>query len=892
MCKKASYPVAGILVLLAVIGFCARAPAQTVYVVDQFLPSGVDGNNYANGQITNVWGNWFGNAFSNLVWDSTTSDTNDAGNNPTAGAMKIIANFNGQGSIPNQFEVYDGFNGIIPALNGRQYTNFQCDVRFAAGSATSGGNFPTLQFGTAVGNTGQDYFSTSVTVSSGNTNWVHVSIPISATSDTNLLQINDVLIHMYESSSIGEVTFWVDNIEFVGASPVTTNCVVNWNNVYQRIDGFGASSAWDSSMSTAQADIFFSTNNGIIYTDDLGNTSTNNGIGLSLLRSRIAPGGTTVEGSIMQMAQSLGAKVWSTPWSPAAQFKSNGNVDGGSFVGTPANYQAYANQQAGYVANMQSQYGVSLYAISVQNEPDAQVTTYESCNWNAAQIAAFVPYLYNALAASNVASTVIMLPESQNWQDYSNLAVATMTNASTATDVGIIADHNYDGVNGPATLTKNSYGKALWETEVSLLSGSDSSIDNGVYYAQRIFLFMTQAQVNAWHYWWLVSGAAGNEGLMDNSAAITKRLFTVGNYSRFVRPGYYRIGVSNNSFASISAYQNTNSGNFAIVAVNSDPTTVTQIFDLTNFPTFSSVTPWVTSSNLSLANQSPVAVSGQFFSYPLPAMSVVTFVGQATNITPTFVPISNQTINAGVTLSVTNTVVDPNVPPLTLTFGLLSAPTNATLNSASGIFTWQPSVSQANTTNLITVTVTDNGNPSLSATNSFNVIVNPITPTLAPIPDQTIGAGVTLVLTNVATAADVPPQTLTFSLLNAPENATLDPVSGIFTWRPPVSQANTTNLIATSVTDNDSANMSATDSFNVIVNPLAQPVISSINTSSGQVSLVVNGPAGPDYTLLSSTNLTNWQVLFTTNSPVTPITLIDTNFGADSACFYLIQIGP
>jgi glucuronoarabinoxylan endo-1,4-beta-xylanase len=787
-----------LLSLLALTAFAFSSQAQTtVYIVDQFLPSGVDGNNYAAGQITNVWGNWFGNAFSNLVWDSTTSDTNDAGNNPAAGAMKITANFNGLGAIPNQFEVYNGLNGILPALNGLQYTNFQCDVRFAPGSASLNGNFPTLQFGTAVGNN-QVYFSTSVTVASSNTNWVHVSIPISATANTNFLQINDVLIHMYETTNIGVSTFWVDNVQFVGPPPVTTNCVVNWTNVYQRIDGFGASSAWDSSMSTAQANIFFSTNNGIVYTDNLGNTSTNNGIGLSLLRTRIAPGGTTVEGSIMQMAQARGAKVWSTPWSPAPQFKSNGNVDGGSFVGTAANYQAYANQQAGYVANMKSQYGVSLYAISVQNEPDANVTTYESCNWTAAQIAAFVPYLYSALAASNAASTVIMLPESENWMDPSNLAVTAMTNTSIAPDVGIIADHNYDGDNGPASLTKTNYQKALWETEVSLLSGSDSYIDNGIYYAQRIYLFMTQAQVNAWHYWWLVSGAAGNEGLMDNNAAITKRLFAVGNYSRFVGPGYYRIGVTNNSFASISAYQNTNSGNFAIVAVNSAPTTVTQIFDLTNFPTVSSVTPWITSSNLSLAGQSPVAVSGQSFSYPLPAMSVVTFAGQATNIPPT----------------------------------------------------------------------------------------------LAPIPNQTIGAGVTLVLTNVATASDVPPQTLTFSLLNAPDNATLDPNSGIFTWRPLVSQANTTNLIITSVTDNDSADLSATNSFTVFVNPLAQPVISSIDTSGGQVSLVVDGPVGPDYTLLSSTNLTNWQVLFITNSPVTPITLIDTNFGADSACFYLIQLGP
>jgi glucuronoarabinoxylan endo-1,4-beta-xylanase len=624
------------LVSLALMAFDLSSLAQTAsFIVDQFNPSGIGGNIYSSGQITNVWGDWFGDAFQSLVWDSTS----DASNNPASGSMKITVSFNGQGSIPNQFEVYDGFNGISPPLYGLQYTNFQCDVRFAEGSATNNNTFGYLQFGIAVG-FDQDYFG-GISISSSDTNWVHVSINLDATADANLKDINDVLIHMYGPSMSGVSTFWVDNIEFVGASPVTTNCIVDWNNVYQRIDGFGASSAWDGSWTSSQADMFFSTNNGIVYTDNLGNISTNNGIGLSLLRSRIAPGGTTVENSIMQMAQTRGAKVWSTPWSPASQFKSNTNVYGGSFVGTTNNYQVYANQIAGYVANMQSQYGVSLYAISVQNEPDADVTTYESCNWSAQQMHDFVPYLYNALVASNVASTEIMLPESQNWQDYSNLAVTAMTDPNVAADVGIIADHNYDGANGPTTLTKNSYGKAFWETEVSLLSGSDGSIANGVYYAQRIYLFMTQAQVNAWHYWWLISGAAGNEGLMDNNTAITKRLFTVGNYSRFVRPGYYRIGVSNNALTSISAYKDPASGNFAIVAVNSDPTTVTQILNLTNF-TAVSVTPWITSSNLSLASQTPVTVSGSSFTYPLPAMSVVTFVGQAYSV-PTNIFISSVT---------------------------------------------------------------------------------------------------------------------------------------------------------------------------------------------------------------------------------------------------------
>jgi len=643
-----------ILVFLAALDFSAPARAQIVYVVDEFDPSGAGGNNYSAGQITKVWSNWFGNAFQSLAWDANS----DASNNPTSGSMKINLNFNNSGTIPNQFEVFDGFNGISPPLNGLQYTNFQCDVRFAQDSATTSGTFGFLQFGIAVGYS-QDYFG-GVSVPSSNTNWVHVSINLDALADANLQNINDVLIHIYGPALSGVSTLWVDNIKFVGASLVTTNCVVDWNNVHQRIDGFGASSAWDSNWTTNQADIFFSTNTDVIFSDYLGDKFTNNGVGLSLLRNHIAPASstsasatpTTVETNIMQWAQARGARVWSTPWTPPAGFKSpddiydtnlatGDGINGGSFLGGNATNQAYASQLANYVASMKNTYGVNLYAISIQNEPDAGVTSYEACQWTNTAIHDFVTNLYNALVANGVSPTKIMLPESQNWQDYQDLTGPAMTDPNVAADVGIIADHNYDGANGPATLTKNSYGKALWETEVSQLSGSDGSIANGVYYAQRICQFMTVAQANAWHYWWLISGdGTGNEGLMDNHAAPTKRLFTVGNYSRFVRPGYYRIDVANNNpFTSISAYKDTNSGNFAIVAINPDPVTVTQIFNLANF-TASSVTPWVTSSNLSLASQPVVDITNSsFFSYTLPAVSVVTFVGQG------YVPSSNTTIS-------------------------------------------------------------------------------------------------------------------------------------------------------------------------------------------------------------------------------------------------------
>ncbi len=810
--SKASLLARGLPILLAVIGCGVPVRGQVIYVVDQFDPSGTGGNSYTGGRIGVVWTNWFGGAFSNLVWDSAS----DANGNPASGSVKITANFNGGN---NQFEVYD-VNNFFPTLNGLQYTNFQCDVRFAQGSAatTNGGVaiFGHLQFGIAVGN-GQDYFG-AVDVPASNTNWVHVSLLLNAAADPNLQNFNDVLIHIYgpqySPALSGVSTLWVDNIQFTGATPVPTNCVVNWNDVHQRIDGFGASSAWRSSWTTNLADLLFSTNNGIVYTDNLGGKSTNNGIGLSLLRTRIAPASTalatatptSVETNIMLLAQARGARVWSTPWTPASGFKNNNNPNGGSYLGNGANPTnlAYARQLANYVASMKSTWGITLYAVSIQNEPDAKVTTYEACSWTAQQIHDFTTNLYNALLAQNLTSTLITLPESQNWQDYSNLTVTAMNDSSVAADAGIIADHNYDGVNGPSPLTKNSYGKALWETEVSLLNGSDSSINNGVYYAQRIHQFMAVAQANAWHYWWLISGnSTGNQGLLDNNAAITRRLFTVGNFSRFVRPGYYRIGVSNYAFTLISAYKDTNSGNFAIVAVNAASTTVTQIFNLTNFPSIGSVTPWITSSNLSLASQAPVSVTSSSFTYALPALSVVTFVGQvsAPNTAPAFLPVPDQVINAGYPLQVTNFATDPDLPSQTLAFNLLSGPAAATLTTVNGtnaVFAWRPLVSQAGTTNPVSVVVTDNGSPNLSATNHFAVTVNPLT----------------------------------------------------------------------------------------------NPVVGPVTVVGRQVSLTVNGPQGPDYTLLTTTNLAaGWQVLYTTNSPLTPLSLVDTNV-PDPARFYRIEIGP
>jgi carbonic anhydrase/acetyltransferase-like protein (isoleucine patch superfamily) len=91
-----------------------------------------------------------------------------------------------------------------------------------------------------------------------------------------------------------------------------------------------------------------------------------------------------------------------------------------------------------------------------------------------------------------------------------------------------------------------------------------------------------------------------------------------------------------------------------------------------------------------------------------------------------FAAISNVTVNAGVTVTITNSATDPNLPPLPITFNLLSAPTNAAIDAGSGIFSWRPAANQANTTNLVSIQAANNASPGLSATQSFYVTVRPL----------------------------------------------------------------------------------------------------------------------------------------------------------------------
>jgi len=171
----------------------------------------------------------------------------------------------------------------------------------------------------------------------------------------------------------------------------------------------------------------------------------------------------------------------------------------------------------------------------------------------------------------------------------------------------------------------------------------------------------------------------------------------------------------------------------------------------------------------------------------------------------------------------------------------------------------------------------------------------PATPkaiSFAAISNVTLNAGVTLTITNSATDPNLPPLPVTFSLLSGPAGATVGSGSGVFTWRPAVAQANTTNLISIQAANNGTPVLSATQSFFATVNPLNRPVVSGISVTNGQVSIAVSGDFGPDYSIQVSTNLIQWQSVFTNLSATLPFYWTDTDATNFTSRFYRVLLSP
>lgn len=441
-----------------------------------------------------------------------------------------------------------------------------------------------------------------------------------------------------------------------------TNATLDTKQTKQTIDGIGACGAFHQGHHIEQIKNESTRN---VIMDLL--FSKENGIGLSILRSIVGDSGEwgneldgptpsiepekgvfnfTTDDQLwfMKEAQKRGCdRFFSTVWSPPAWMKTNGSVIGGSLKASC--YQDFAEYLAAYIKGYKEHHGIEMTAISPANEPDL-LTSYSSCIWTGDQYADFLKnYLKPEFERQGI-TTPVVAPELVEYSEkaiagHRGLGYKSLFEDDEAMDaVGIIGMHFYE--ESKAVPLKDEYrrGKPFWMTEYCELAKEDFVADNGMRsglkIAESIHDFFVSAEGNAYILFWatLADAKNGNGALVyldreTEEYTVCKRAYTVGNFSRFVRPDAVRLAITETPVegVSLSAYRNAD-GSYAVVALNrlSQSCQITVETDAA----LGELIPYCTCENESL-NAHPAVKPNEDGSYTLllKPCSVTTFVSKA-----------------------------------------------------------------------------------------------------------------------------------------------------------------------------------------------------------------------------------------------------------------------
>jgi DNA/RNA endonuclease G (NUC1) len=171
-----------------------------------------------------------------------------------------------------------------------------------------------------------------------------------------------------------------------------------------------------------------------------------------------------------------------------------------------------------------------------------------------------------------------------------------------------------------------------------------------------------------------------------------------------------------------------------------------------------------------------------------------------------------------------------------LTFSLVGAPTGASI-SQSGVFIWTPTEAQggAGSPYQFKVRVSD-GDANVDADISFTVKEVNQAPTLAQIGDKMVLLGGALSFTAVGADADLPAQTLSYSLTGSvPSGASINPTTGDFNWMPSAAQAGRVYSFGVRVTDNGAGSLFAEEGVGVGVGYTWSGLLQPVNQDGSSV---------------------------------------------------------
>ena len=474
-------------------------------------------------------------------------------------------------------------------------------------------------------------------------NWIFISINIClfvVAFDRSPLYAVDVWLTTGDKSSLLEEQQDLLFQPGSGSGGFTIN--VTPSTTYQTVQGFGAaltdSSAWliENELNSSQRNDLMN----MLFDSELG-------IGISYLRLPMGASDFTASGFytyndlpswqtdvaqnqfsishdqqyiIPQLQQALAInpdlKLMGSPWSAPAWMKTSGSVIGGSLQSQY--YSSYATYLKKYIEAYAAE-GISIDAITLQNEPLSTPTNYPSMSMTSAeQIDLVKNHVGPTFDTANIDTKLVLYDH--NW-DNTSYAINALNDPNVKQYVAGTAFHGYAGDVSAQTTVHNAHpDKEIYFTEITGGDWATNFADNLVWGVENVIIGNGRNWGQSALYWNLalnenngphLGGCSGCRGVVtiDSSTggiALNEEYYIIAHASKFVQPGAVRVDSRTiENIVETVAFENPD-GSKVVIALN--PSSSSKSFRIVE--------------------------GGEHFSYQLPSESVVTFKWPSETVPP------------------------------------------------------------------------------------------------------------------------------------------------------------------------------------------------------------------------------------------------------------------
>lgn len=384
----------------------------------------------------------------------------------------------------------------------------------------------------------------------------------------------------------------------------TVVVTINTQSQVQTIEGFGAAGAWwaqdvggwDEEKRNLIADLLFDREQGIglsIYRYNIGG---GNGANIQDIWRRaetfeVAPDqyDWTRDANALWMlraARDRGVEhfvafVNSPPARMTISGLTTGEKDGKSNL-APEMYSEFSQYLADVIRHLREVEGIPVDWLSPINEPQwhwSYQNGQEGCHYGPDEVLELTRAVLKTLQEDQL-DVQLSLFESGEWKTADVYIEKLASDPQVWEALPHLSIHSYwstraDKERFVAFMEKNHPGKPLWMSEwTEMQEGRDVGMESALAMAATIHDDLTIADVTSWQYWIAVSKYQYRDGLiyvspLDRQIVQTKRLWVMGNYSRFIRPGFVRLETQGgNDTVLVSAYRSSGDQRWVVVAVN------------------------------------------------------------------------------------------------------------------------------------------------------------------------------------------------------------------------------------------------------------------------------------------------------------------------------------